>query len=65
LAVFDYDGTLQFTVEVKDNPKVTAHSKKAHYEYCSGVPNVLIAGLEQANNAVEIVNQQLKEQTND
>jgi hypothetical protein len=60
LVVFDYDGTMLFTVEVKDNPKVKKHSKKIYYEHIATVPNVLIAGMEQALNAFQVVNEQLK-----
>lgn len=59
LVVFDKDGAMLFTVEVKDNPKAKQHAKKNHYEYIAGVPNVLIAGMEQAQNAYQVVKQQL------
>lgn len=59
LVVFDSDGTMMFTVEVKRNPKATHHSKKAYYEQMAGVPNVFIAGWEQALNACDVVYKQL------
>lgn len=61
LLVFDDDMNLLFTIEVKDNPKTTEHSKKAYYEKVSGVPNYLIAGMDQARDAINVIIKQIKQ----
>ena len=53
LVVFDIEGKLLFTVEVK-NSLVKTHAKTAYYEWVAGVPSILIAGIYNAENAVEI-----------
>lgn len=59
LVVFDeVTGDAMFTVEIK-RTAIERHSKARHYELIAGVPNYLIAGIDQAARAVEVIEEQM------
>lgn len=61
LLVLDEDNRWLFSVEVKRGGKKvkTTHSKTAHYEKLTGVPNVTISGIRDSQNILEIVERRL------
>lgn len=58
LVIFDKNGDAMFSVEIKR--KITeSHTKKRHYEDILGVPNYLISGMEQAQDAYNCIQEQI------
>lgn len=60
LVVFDDNGDALFSVEVKRD-RVSRHTKTRYYEEILGVPNYIVGGIEQALDAYNCIQRQIKQ----